>query len=325
MKIQAKIYIDYFNHMHDNDLHKRMFYYAFAFACSNEKEKAISAFEKLLIEKTLEDGLKNVVKTNLENLYGSALSPIPKIIHIIYFKVRDLEEYNYRCIASMAHHMPGYKILVHNDIEPVGNQWWDKIKSIKTVEIHHMDRPSHFDGLALHHVQYQADVTRLDVLYEQGGVYLDLDMLILQNFEKVFQTGKDFYISCEGPKDENGKVSLINSFLASKPKNEFIKHWLEGFKSGLRMENWAYHIRDTNRIILENNPHFMYKYRIEILDHKHFFPLLWTDYDAFHNRRKVEFGDDSYGVHLFDTIHHGTLVKNEFLPDVPSDFQDVHA
>ena len=320
MKVQAKIYIDYFKDMHDNDLHKVIFYYAHSFACSNEKYKGIMIFEQLLAEKTLSDEFKRLAKINLENLYDKNTNSIPKIIHIIYFKVRDLEEYNYRCIASIAHHMPEYKIIIHNDIQPVGNQWWDKIKSIKTVEIHSMSRPTHFDGLALHHVQYQADVTRLEVLYEHGGIYLDLDMLILQNFEKIFSSGKDFYISKEGPGE-----GLINSFLASKPKNEFIQHWLEGFKSGLRMENWAYHIRDTNRIMLENNPHYVYKYRIEILDHKHFFPLLWTDHDAFHNRRKVEFGEDSYGVHLFDTIHHATLVKNEFLPDVPSDFHDVHS
>lgn len=316
LKCLTKIYIDYFSDMKDADLRKIKFYLAFGYTCTHVKDKAMTLFEELLRDPNLEDQLKHFVVLNLNNLYPKNTFPIPKIIHIIYFKVRDLEEYNYRCIASMAHHMPNYKIIIHNDIEPIGNQWWDKIKTIKSVELHHMNRPSHFDGFALHHVQYQADVTRLEVLYEQGGIYLDLDILVLKNFEKLFESNRDFYISYEGPLGEDGKGGLINSFLASKPKNEFIKHWLEGFKSGLRMENWAYHIRDTNRIMLENNPHFMHKYRIEILDHKSFFPLLWTDYDAFYNRRKVEFGEDSYGVHLFDTIHHAVLVKNEFLPDV---------
>ena len=324
MKFQAKIYIDYFRYLHNDEVHRVMFYYAFAFSCLGEKEAAIASFEELLSEKNLSDNLSTSAKAKLEDLYDRNPGHIPRVIHLIYFKVRDLEEYNYRCIASMAHYMPDYKILIHNDIEPVGNLWWEKIKSIKSVELHHMDRPTHFDGFKLHCVQYQADVARLNVLYEHGGIYLDLDMLILRNFEDVFSSGKDFYISEENPKNKDGGTGLINSFIASKPKNEFITQWLEGFKSGLRMENWAYHIRETNLVILKNKPHFTCKYRIEILDHKHFFPLLWPDSDAFRSVRQVDFGEDTYGVHLFDTIYHDVLVKNLFFPNLPKDFEDVH-
>jgi len=137
--------------------------------------------------------------------------------------------------------MPDYKITIYNKKEPIGNPFWDELK--QTVRIEKITVPEYYDGLKLNHFQYKADVVRLELLYKHGGVYLDIDMLILKNFEHVINTEKDFIISYEGEKSGG----LINAFIACKPGNEFVKIWLESFKTGLRMENWAYHIRDGNK------------------------------------------------------------------------------
>jgi len=163
------------------------------------------------------------------------------------------------------------------------------------------------DGFELKHFQYKADVVRLELLYEYGGVYLDLDMLIVKNFEKVIHSGKDLYLSKEGKKE-----GLINAFIACKPKNEFLKIWLDNFKSGLRMNNWAYHIRDTNRLLLERNKHYLLKYNIQILEHENFMPFLWNERDKFVNIANHKFEDHNYGVHLYETILKDVLINNQF-------------
>ena len=167
-----------------------------------------------------------------------------------------------------------------------------------------------FDDFPLRFVQYEADVIRLELLYKYGGVYLDTDVLVVKNFENIINTGKSLYISEE---TENG--GLINSFLASKKGNEFLRIWLDSFRCGLRMDNWAYHIRESNAILLKNNPHYKIKYGVEKLSYIHFFPFPWTNRGAFDGSWKVVLDEKTYGVHLFDTILHDALQSNKFFED----------
>ena len=200
-------------------------------------------------------------------------------------------------------------------MEPADNAFWNKLKTHPRVTVEHIDVPTHFDGYELAHFQYKADVVRLEILYNRGGVYLDLDMLIVRNFDEVFRNGRDLYLSREG--DGPG---LINAFIAAKPKNEFLKIWLDNFKTGLRMGVWAYHIRDTNRLLLEQHPYYESKFGIEVLHHEKFFPIPWTARDVFDGSRKFDFTEKHYGVHLFETILFDVVKRNDFFSYV----QDVN-
>jgi FkbM family methyltransferase len=136
-------------------------------------------------------------------------------------------------------------------------------------------------------------------------------MLIVRPFHDVFASGHSFYIS----EERAGIRSLINAFLAAKPKNEFIKLWLDSFKSGLRLGIWAHHIRDSNKQLIDDNPHYIHKYRMKILDGQLFMQLHWQDTVAFIHSETVpyEFPPQSYGTHLWETILGDVMRKNEFL------------
>ena len=306
LKILCDLYIDYFGHFDENEVRIVKFNQGFA-NYNIDKNQAIINFEQLLKDKNLEEYIKDYTKMNLINLYPKNISTIPKIIHLIYFKGIDFQIYHLHCVKSMIKYMPTYKINIYISIEPENNPYWDEIKQYSQIELIQRKVPEYFDGFKLSYFQYKADVVRLELLYEYGGIYLDLDMLIIKNFEHIFESNKDFYISKEGDSEDSG---LINSFLACKPKNEFIKIWLNNFKSGLRMNNWAYHIRDTNKWLITQNPHFKLKYNIEILENIHFFPIPWTTPEAFVNLNSYPFNQYTYGVHLFETILHHTLLQN---------------
>ena len=249
---------------------------------------------------------------NLGTLYPKEqCAEIPKIIHLLFFGETEFYNFHHRCIHSMMQYMPDYKIWIHNSKEPVNNKYWDDIKSQPNVTLVKVVVPQHFDGFELKHFQYKADVVRLEVLYEHGGVYLDLDMLIVRPFHEVFQSGHSFYIS----KERRGHDCLINAFLASKPKNEFLKIWLNAFKTGLRLGIWAHHIRDTNKKLLDDHPHYMHKYRIQLLEGDLFMPLHWQDTEAFTRSETVpyEFPPESYGTHLWETILGDVMKRNRFL------------
>lgn len=310
----SEIYLDYFENHEEKETQLAFFYKGFALAYI-EPEEAIRCYETLLRIPNAADDLKFFTNCNLPNLYKASPKEeerIPKIIHLLYFGETEFHNFHDRCVRSMLFHMLDYKVVIYNSTEPVGNPYWDRLKTHPRVRIEHIDVPTHFDGFELAHFQYKADVVRMEVLYKHGGVYLDLDMLIVKNFDEVFKTNKSLYLSKEG--DGPG---LINAFIAAKPQNEFIKIWLDNFKTGLRMGVWAYHIRESNRLLLEKNPYYSSKFRIEILKCDNFFPISWTERDVFDGSRKFEFKDTTYGVHLFETILFDVVKKNTFFDYIP--------
>jgi len=325
----ADMYLEYFPTYNKRDTNFVRFYRA----CSNfivNPELAIKQYEEIVdtpspppnapngvndSESELPDAIKSSAIANLGPLYPKdPVAEIPKVIHLLYFGETEFYNFHHRCVHSMIQYMPDYAIRIYNAKEPVGNKYWDDIKKQSNVTVHKIDPPMFFDGFELKHFQYKADVVRLELLYEHGGVYLDLDMLIMRPFHEVFASGHSFYISeerCGG----NGGGALINAFLAAKPKNEFIKLWLNEFKSGLRLGIWAHHIRDSNKKLIEDHPHYLHKYRIKILDGKLFMPLHWQDTVAFIHSETVPhvFPPESYGTHLWETILGDVMRKNEFL------------
>ena len=325
----ADMYLDYFPTYNKRDSNFVKFYRA----CSNftiNPLLSIKQFEEIVdtpspppndangvnnSESELPDNIKNAAIANIGMLYGEdPCSSIPKIIHLLYFGETEFYNFHHRCVHSMLQYMPNYDIRIYNAKEPVGNAFWDDIKKQARVSIHKIDPPVFYDGFELKHFQYKADVVRLELLYEHGGVYLDLDMLITRPFDNVFSSGHSFYIS-EEQANGAGNGALINAFLAAKPKNEFIKLWLNEFKSGLRLGIWATHIRDSNKKLLQDHPHYMHKYRIRILDGKLFMALHWQDTVAFIHSETIpyEFPPESYGTHLWETILGDVMKKNEFL------------
>jgi len=263
-------------------------------------------------ESELPDHIKESSIANLGMLYQKdACVEIPHVIHLLYFGETEFYNFHHRCVRSMLQYMPHYEIRIYNSKEPVNNKYWDDIKAQAGVRILKIDVPQFFDGFELKHFQYKADVVRLELLYEHGGVYLDLDMVITRPFDEVFKSGHSFYIS----EERTNCRSLINAFLAAKPKNEFIKLWLNEFKSGLRLGIWAHHIRDSNKKLIDDHPHYLHKYRMKVLDGIVFMPLHWQDTVAFLNSETVpyEFPAESYGTHLWETILGDVMRRNEFL------------
>ena len=322
----ADMYLDYFPTHNKRDTNFVRFYRAGANFAINPAV-AVAQYEEIVDtpspppnapngvndgESELPDHIKESSIANLGMLYPKdPCVEIPRVIHLLYFGETEFYNFHHRCVHSMLQYMPHYEIRIYNSKEPVNNKYWDDIKAQPGVRILKIDVPQFFDGFELKHFQYKADVVRLELLYEHGGVYLDLDMIITRPFDEVFKSGHSFYIS----EERTNCRSLINAFLAAKPKNDFIKLWLNEFKSGLRLGIWAHHIRDSNKKLIDDHPHYLHKYRMKVLDGIVFMPLHWQDTVAFLNSETVpyEFPAESYGTHLWETILGDVMRRNEFL------------
>jgi hypothetical protein len=114
---------------------------------------------------------------------------IPNIFHFILFKPigdsggRPFSLSHYLSIKSAMEVNQPDAIFFHYDTEPSG-QWWEKAKRL--IILNKMKAPETFMGSPLHHVAHKADVVRLQLLKEIGGIYLDLDTICVKPMKELF-------------------------------------------------------------------------------------------------------------------------------------------
>lgn len=166
---------------------------------------------------------------------------IPKKIHFIFgllenFQKKPFSFVHYLAIKSAAECNPDYEINYYYKYESSG-EWWEKAKEI--VNLHKVEPPTEIFGNPLNHVAHMADVIRLELLIEQGGIYLDIDTITKKSFDDLLN--EPAVIGMEG---QNGK-RLCNAVIMSEPGNRFIKDWYAEYKTfrgtGKHDKTWAEH------------------------------------------------------------------------------------
>ncbi len=109
---------------------------------------------------------------------------IPKVIHYCWFGNKSKPQLIENCRASWEEHLSNFKLV----------EWNEKNTDLK----HPFVQKAYEDKK----YAFVADYVRLKVLYEQGGVYLDTDMLIIKSFDELLNNQafigieSKHYISC---------------------------------------------------------------------------------------------------------------------------------
>jgi len=200
--------------------------------------------------------------------------------------------------------MTNYNIYIHNDIEP-DTEEWNNLKNYENVYIKKINRNKYFNGIYVPYVQYEADILRLQILFEYGGIYLDTDVYLIKNIDPLLNGSKIYYNS-ETPD------SFINCVLISEPKNELLQILLNNYSLGFKMNIWAWNTKDLPTILFNKYPHYKYKYGLQILDYEHFCYIHWTQGDELNNPDFI-ITEKMYGVHLCETILGNKLENSYFI------------
>lgn len=187
-----------------------------------------------------------------------------------------------------------YKINLYHqcDIKP---QWQDKLQKIcNLIKIDNLK----YD-LKLSHKEHIGDLFRLETLYKNGGIYLDLDVVCINSFDTLLD--KKCVMGLE--RGNNKLIGLCNAVIMTEPNSDFINAWLHEYKTKYKGE-WSY-----NSVVFPYMLAQTGKYKVDIRPVDNFFKYSWDQ----GGRQSLFFKNsdlkDCYCLHLWDNKNRDILSK----------------
>jgi hypothetical protein len=222
---------------------------------------------------------------------------IPKVVHFIFGLNKDFGGKPFHLIHKIAIQsayeiIKPDKIFLYYAYEPQNNKYWEGIKKyVELVKIEPIDKI--FEN-EIDHCAHKACITRLQVLNEIGGIYLDCDSICINSFDELL---KNKFVMAK--QDDYG---LCNAIMLAEKKSEFGKIWFDNYKT-FDKNKWDYHAVVLPKILAEQN-----KNLITVLESRAFFQpsFLFTDeiFIKFNNKT------NDYAMHLWENMCWDLHIKN---------------
>lgn len=149
---------------------------------------------------------------------------IPKIIHYIWVGGQEKPKDIQRCLKSWKKHLNGYEIKEWNETN--------------------FDINSHPFVKAAYEAKkwaYVSDFIRLKAIYNEGGIYLDTDVIVFENFDKYLKNRA--FVGFE-----NDKVLSAAVFGAEK-HHPFVEKMIEYYDN---LSDYSFGMNDNNSYVISN-------------------------------------------------------------------------
>lgn len=166
---------------------------------------------------------------------------IPKIIHYCWFGGNPLPDSVLKCIESWKKFCPDYEIVQWNEKN------YDYKKQAYTLEAYEAKKWA-----------FVSDFARLDIVYSNGGIYLDTDVELIRNLDSILEN--ECFLAIEQP---SHFIATGLGFGAEKG-NEAIKEMLDEYSGAhFKLANGIY---DTTIPCPTRNtaPFYKYGFNLEI-------------------------------------------------------------
>ncbi|XP_012934984.1 uncharacterized protein LOC106011108 [Aplysia californica] len=165
--------------------------------------------------------LKRYIKEHCTDGY-----PVPNIVHLVAFTNPTMSFRNAIGFYSIFTVAKPCLVLLHSDVELEGPNWDIMAPSATNLVRVHRKPLDYINKRKIKFVQTKADLARIDVLAEYGGIYLDSDMVIFRNM--------DIFRAVQFAANKAGSnANLANGIMFSVPGAELLKIWRDHWKTYL--------------------------------------------------------------------------------------------
>lgn len=161
------------------------------------------------------------------------------IVHVVWFFPPRSPLRFHQALALMAvqRYARPRKILLWYDAAstPPAGRWWQFARqSVAHLLPVPYERPTSVFNRTLSVPEHQSDVARLAILEEHGGLYIDLDVIVVRPLDSLLH--HDVVLGAETP-------DLLGSglILARRPGTEFIRRWRQSYADKFDDGRWNEH------------------------------------------------------------------------------------
>lgn len=220
----------------------------------------------------------------------------------------DFHLINFLVVLAAEKFLRPREIFLHFAIEPT-TFWWKKLFEMSELKIvrHKIPiRTSIFRHRLVHHA-HRTDLARLDVLDEFGGVYLDLDLLVLRSFEHLFNN--DEQVEAIFAWESQTFRALSNALIIAPMKSKFLRRIKDSYQS-FNSSCWACH-----SVLLTGQLATIYSDEVQILPSKDFFRPSWSHIDELYVYNQYDFRQN-YAVHLWNSYVGKIFLQNLTLNEI---------
>ena len=236
--------------------------------------------------------------------------PIPSIVHFVvgqqdkrevkmkHASVVPFVFFNYITMLAARRHLRPSKLIVHYDQEP-NTTWWHRAKhdpEIDMVLVQTRAVERIFNRTVDNH-SHRSDVIRLEAMMEYGGIYLDIDVLVLRSFGPLLNLS-DVVMAHEN----DDRMTAGSAVIISRRNAPFIRRWYDAYQS-FDQSCWACHA-----VQLPGKLAAMYPDEIRVLPTRTFFRPNWHEKDIFRQATDYNFSD-SYATHLWNSLNSDLLAE----------------
>ena len=197
-------------------------------------------------------------------------------------------------------------IYFYYHYEPYGI-WWNKLKLIPSIKLEKIDVPKKIGSKKIKKTAHKADWIRMNMLYDKGGVYLDIDTICVKPWHHLLN--KDVVLGKEFPD------GICNAIMFTKPKSDFFKLWLDNYEKYFNPDGW----REAS-IELPEKLATKFSNLITLLEPDVFFLPNWTEpQKIFVDNKKIP--ENLVSLHLWETV---SLQYMEKINDYDWAYQNSH-
>ena len=165
---------------------------------------------------------------------------IPSLVHLVWMTRKQNESmqfHHFISFLSVMKRIQPSQIRFYYDNLPIG-QYWDEILNLvnktqnTTFVLIKTENPRFIGGRAIEVNEHGSDVVRLDMIRQYGGIYLDLDVIIIRDLTSLMCY--DMVLGEENPGHSP------NAFMMAVPNSTFANIWWRTYLTDYRGHLWGY-------------------------------------------------------------------------------------
>lgn len=215
---------------------------------------------------------------------------------------------NYLVLLSVRKHINPDKLYVHYSFQPVG-YWWLKAKQDRELNLTLNQIPpiKSIYNHPLYHHAHRTDVARLEILDKYGGIYLDLDVLVLKSFSSL--TSNQENVEAIFAWEKQKFSTICNAVILAPIHSKFLQRVYQSYQS-FNSSCWGCH-----SVLLTGELARIYRNEVSVLSSKAFFSPSWSNIDELYLYNTYNF-KRNYACHLWNSYVGNIFLYNLTLASI---------